>query len=97
MGDQRVVVSITPNGYADAIFGELFATPFEMEMLFSEFLAVLNDQRPNHLPNGVYYIQQQNSNFTSNQFSSLRKDTEGDIPWATKAFGIASFVNTLST
>lgn len=87
MGDQRVVVSITPNGYADAIHGDLFVTPFEQELLFSDFLAILNNQIPDHCPEGVYYIQQQNSNFTLDQFSTLRNDAEGDISWATEAFG----------
>ena len=94
MGDERVVVSVTPNGYADAVCGDLFVTPFEMEMLFSDFLSVLRSQRqpqgpahcPAHTPEGVYYIQQQNSNFTLSQYSSLKGDTEDSIPWVAEAF-----------
>ena len=86
MGDQRITVSVTPNGYADAINGGLFMTPFEMEMMFADFLATLDGRRLSHHPNGVYYIQQQNSNFTLDRFTSLRKDTENDISWATEAF-----------
>ncbi len=77
---------MTPNGYADAINGDWFVTPYEMEIMFADFLAVLDGQRPSHHPNGVYYIQQQNSNFTTDQFIPLRKDIENDLSWATEAF-----------
>ncbi len=85
MGDQQVAVSVTPSGYADALCDDLFVTPYETEIPFSDFLSILNGQTPSHCPEGVYYIQQQNSNFTSSQFKSLREDIEADIPWATKA------------
>ena len=86
-----VTVSVTPNGYADAICGDRFVTPMELEMNFTDFLAILDGSRLHQFPKGVYYIQQQNSNFMLDAYSPLRSDTLLDIHWATEAFGMHIF------
>ncbi|KAJ8681519.1 hypothetical protein QAD02_017311 [Eretmocerus hayati] len=89
--DKLVNVAVTPNGYADAItkerkaarYGdvEYFALPDERMMTMSSFLENLEEPNEN-----VFYIQKQNSNFED--FSELWKDIDGDISWATEAFGM---------
>ena len=88
MGDTTVSVAVTPNGFADAVVGgEWFVTPLELQVKFSEFVDLLEKGGNARFPNGVYYIQKQNSNFTTAQYEPLVSDAERHIPWATDAFG----------
>ena len=86
---------MTPDGHADAIVENIFVTPLELQMKFSDFLLTFNGQIPSSFPEGVYYIQKQNSNFTSEEYSIIQSDTEDHIPWATEAFGMIT-LTTLS-
>ena len=78
-----VSVSLTPDGYADAVRGGQFVTPAERRMTFSEFLDIIDEKT---LTNGVVYIQKQNSNFTD-EFSDLSADVDLQMTWATRTFG----------
>ena len=62
------LISITPNGLADAVINNQFVLPFEIMMDFSEFIKSLNASTDNakSQTNAVYYLQSQNDN--------LRKD-----------------------
>lgn len=55
------LISITPNGLADAVINDQFVLPYDTMMDFSEFLKCLKDSN-----SPVYYLQSQNDN--------LRKD-----------------------
>ena len=81
MGDTTVSVTVTPNGFADAVVsGEWFVTPLELQMKFSEFVDLLEKGGSASFPIGVYYIQKQNSNFTTAQYEPLVSDAETHIP-----------------
>lgn len=88
LGDERVSVAVTPNGYADAIAKrddddkEFFVMPEERLLTVSAFLGMLENTRED----SVFYIQQQNSNFI-HSFCKLWPDAETEIPWASEAFG----------
>ena len=76
-----MTVSVTPNGYADAITDGMFVMPHEDLMTLSDFLDVL--ESPESRP-GVHYVQKQNSNLTD-EFSALLDDVE-EMTWAREAF-----------
>jgi len=86
LGDEKIVVAVTPNGYADAIIKkdekEFFVMPEERLLTMSEFLDTLENTKED----SVFYIQQQNSNFI-NSFRKLWSDAEIEISWANEAFG----------
>lgn len=87
LGDERVSVAVTPNGYADAIVKqddakEFFVMPEERLLTMSAFLDTLENTKED----SVFYIQQQNSNFMHN-FRKLWPDAETEISWASEAFG----------
>ncbi|XP_060516854.1 bifunctional peptidase and (3S)-lysyl hydroxylase Jmjd7 isoform X2 [Cylas formicarius] len=83
--EKEVEVTITPNGYADGLVcyngTEYFCLPEEKQMMFKEFLRLLDEKRDNY----VVYIQQQNSNLTSD-FPELLEDIDVEIGWASTAF-----------
>ncbi|XP_078515773.1 bifunctional peptidase and (3S)-lysyl hydroxylase JMJD7 isoform X1 [Lissotriton helveticus] len=83
VGSRDVSVAVTPNGYADAVYGDRFVMPEERRMTFSSFLDIVEKKvtRP-----GVFYVQKQCSNLTE-EFSQLIDDVEPDIPWMTEALG----------
>ncbi len=83
VGREEISVSVTPNGYADAICENKFVMPEERRMQFSKFLDIM-ENRENY--SGIFYVQKQNSNFTE-EFQCLMNDAERHIPWATEAFG----------
>lgn len=62
-------------------------------MRFAEFVDILEGNRDPKYPNGVYYIQKQNSNFTTKEYSTLAQDAERHIPWASEAFGTCYMYN----
>jgi len=88
LGDEKIVVAVTPNGYADAIAKkddteeEFFVMPEERLLTMSKFLDTLENTKED----SVFYIQQQNSNFI-NSFRKLWSDAEIEISWANEAFG----------
>lgn len=88
LGDEKVSVAVTPNGYADAIakrnddVKEFFVMPEERLLTMSAFLDTLENTKEN----SVFYIQRQNSNFI-HSFRKLWPDAETEIPWASEAFG----------
>ena len=83
IGDLEVSVAVTPNGYADAMLGDMFMMPEERRMTMSKFIDIIKNPQKS---NGVFYIQKQNSNLTE-EFGDIVMDVEEDIPWATLAFG----------
>ncbi|KAK3923396.1 Bifunctional peptidase and (3S)-lysyl hydroxylase Jmjd7 [Frankliniella fusca] len=91
MGEKKVIVSVTPNGFADAVAydsitqKEYFVLPEERSMTFSEFWRAMD--HPEKYP-GVYYLQRQNSNLTE-ELPELLQDMERHLPWATEVFGSA--------
>ena len=87
IGDLEVTVTVTPNGYADAVTGGKFVMPEERRMTISKFLDILDNPSS---ANGVFYIQKQNSNLTD-EFSVLLKDVDAEITWGTEAFGSFTF------
>ncbi|XP_035207935.1 bifunctional peptidase and (3S)-lysyl hydroxylase Jmjd7-like [Stegodyphus dumicola] len=83
LGGKPVTVSVTPNGYADAVFSDRFMLPEEKIMTFEEFLDIMENPKSSE----VCYIQKQNNSFLE-EFSNLIDDADTHIPWATKALGI---------
>ncbi|KAL5007907.1 hypothetical protein ScPMuIL_016713 [Solemya velum] len=83
IGDLEVTVTVTPNGYADAVTDGKFVMPEERRMLFGTFLDIVEGEIP---ANGTFYIQKQNSNLTD-EFASLLADAEQDLDWGNEAFG----------
>ncbi|XP_068677470.1 bifunctional peptidase and (3S)-lysyl hydroxylase Jmjd7-like [Montipora foliosa] len=83
IGDKKVTVAVTPNGYADAVLEDKFVMPEEREMQFSEFLDILEGKRKDP---AIFYVQKQNSNLTS-ELRELSEEAASDISWATEAFG----------
>lgn len=80
-----VTVDVTPDGFGDAIVSEkYFVIPEQRKMKFKEFLKIF--QPNNNNTNEVFYIQHQNSNFTS-EFQKLWQDVDTEIKWACEAFG----------
>uniref|UniRef100_A0A1I8NEN2 JmjC domain-containing protein n=1 Tax=Musca domestica TaxID=7370 RepID=A0A1I8NEN2_MUSDO len=87
MGSKLVDVAVTPNGYADGLAvrhvdkKEYFVLPYEEKITMESFLERLDD------PTGaVYYIQKQNSNFTTD-FPELKEDIDPEIfEFAQKCF-----------
>ena len=84
MSNKEVTVTITPNGYADAIVDDKFVMPLEETMKFSDFVDKIEGNDKSDGSN-VYYIQKQNSNLTD-EFGELMDDVE-EIEWASEAFG----------
>lgn len=88
LGDEKIIVAVTPNGYADAIAKEddteeeLFVMPEERLLTMSDFLDTLESTKEG----SVFYIQQQNSNFI-NSFRKLWPDAETEMAWTSEAFG----------
>ena len=76
-------MAVTPTGYADAMEDDLFLMPEERIIKFSRFLDIIQNPAS---ASGVFYIQKQNSNLTE-EFGELIEDVEGEIPWASEAFG----------
>ena len=76
-------MAVTPTGYADAMEDDLFLMPEERNIKFSRFLDIIQNPAS---ASGVFYIQKQNSNLTE-EFGELIEDVEGEIPWASEAFG----------
>lgn len=75
LGENKISVSLTPNGRADAIDAveidgqsqHCFLLPLTREMTFGEFLRCVDERKH------VAYIQEQNSSFSS-EFNVLRED-----------------------
>ncbi|GFS09331.1 JmjC domain-containing protein 7 [Elysia marginata] len=87
LGDTPVTVSVTPNGYADAVYEGRFVMPEERTMPMSQFLDILFTPVQERKDYGVFYIQKQNSNLTD-EFSALMEDVDSHIPWGSTAFGV---------
>jgi jumonji domain-containing protein 7 len=85
IGKKIITVAITPNGYADAVQDKFFTTPHYQMMKMEVFLDILRGKTPKN-PQGVYYIQKQNSNFIE-EFREIHCDAPTEIPWASEAFG----------
>lgn len=61
----------------------MFLMPEERNIKMSRFLDIIENPA---LASGVFYIQKQNSNLTE-EFEEIIEDVEGEIPWASEAFG----------
>ncbi|XP_063586150.1 bifunctional peptidase and (3S)-lysyl hydroxylase Jmjd7-like isoform X2 [Penaeus indicus] len=83
IGDKRVSVAVTPNGYADAPNKGYFVMPEERFMLFADFLNIM--EKPDSQP-GIYYVQKQNSNFTE-EFPEILQDASPEVSWFSEALG----------
>jgi jumonji domain-containing protein 7 len=90
MGDRRVNVAITPNGYADAPTLDqegniVFAKPMEESQQFSDFMAHLTNRDTEASETSrrdeIRYAQTQNDNLRD-EYYDLFKDTQRDIPFA---------------
>ncbi|CAG9768260.1 unnamed protein product [Ceutorhynchus assimilis] len=83
--EKDVVVTLTPNGYADGVANyegqDYFFLPEEKTMKFGNFLKTLQEKKESY----VTYIQQQNSNLTQH-FSEFMGDVQEEFHWASKAF-----------
>lgn len=78
MGDNKVTVDATPNGFGDAIVnGTHFVKPDELQMTINEFFDYIEKKSPT---SDVYYLQHQNSNFTT-EFLPIQEDVDDHIPW----------------
>ena len=98
MGEKVVNVSVTPNGYADAVASrqyvnknneievkEYFVLPEERQIKMKTFIDIL-EKRIDY--SGVFYLQEQNSNLTRN-FGELLSDIDSEVAWAREAFNEA--------
>lgn len=83
VGSTEVSVSVTPDGYADAVRGDRFVMPAERHLPLSCVLDVL-EGRAQHP--GVLYVQKQCSNL-SIELPQLLPDLEPHVPWASEALG----------
>lgn len=83
IGDKRVSVAVTPNGYADAPNKGYFVMPEERFMLFADFLNIMEEP---HSQPGIYYVQKQNSNFTE-EFPEILQDASSEVSWFSEALG----------
>ena len=81
-GKKNVTVTVTPNGYADAVTDGYFVLPLEKVVPFENFLGSLDQPTADR----VYYIQKQNSNLTE-EYPELVADSAAELTWATEAFG----------
>ncbi|KAI9190786.1 jmjC domain-containing protein 7 [Polychytrium aggregatum] len=89
---QKITVSVTPNGLADCVINDKFCLPYEEQMTFPELLdrfpesqAPDSDENYDH-NEPVHYVQSQNNNF-STEFSVLLDDVPKDIAFASEALG----------
>ena len=83
IGEKKVTVATTPNGYADATVGDRFVLPHETQMTFEEFLCKLQHSKTG---DEIVYVQNQNSSFLE-EFAELLPDASEDIGWASEALG----------
>lgn len=74
---------MTPNGLADAVYEDYFVLPEERKIKFEEFVDLLGNQNNK---DGIFYIQQQDSNLTR-EFPELLCDVDPEIGWASEALG----------
>ncbi len=79
---KKVTMTLTPNGYADAITNGHFVLPEEKIVPMEEFLNLLENPVEHRVP----YIQKQNSNLTD-EFPELLEDSGAEIKWASEVFG----------
>lgn len=82
LGAREVTVTVTPDGYADAVRDGRFVQPAERRCTFGRFVAELRRPRSDR----VFYIQKQCSNLTE-ELAELVADAAPDLPWATRLFG----------
>ena len=88
-GDRQVTVTLTPDGYADALKlrpdrpTDLFVMPHELKMTVNQLL----DELQSPSDNRVAYYQMQNSNLTDRDEWSFLLDDLEELEWAAKAFG----------
>lgn len=83
MADHPLTVSVTPNGYADAVTHDMrFVMPHEDQMTMSEFVKIIEEPKSR---SGIHYVQKQNSNLTD-EMSQLLEDVS-EMKWASEAFG----------
>uniref|UniRef100_A0A8C3S2I7 Bifunctional peptidase and (3S)-lysyl hydroxylase JMJD7 n=1 Tax=Chelydra serpentina TaxID=8475 RepID=A0A8C3S2I7_CHESE len=82
-GSKMVSVAVTPNGYADAVYQDRFVMPEERQMLFSNFLDIVEKKV---ISPSVFYVQKQCSNLTE-EFPELLGDVEPEVPWMSEALG----------
>uniref|UniRef100_A0AAY4BUV5 Bifunctional peptidase and (3S)-lysyl hydroxylase JMJD7 n=1 Tax=Denticeps clupeoides TaxID=299321 RepID=A0AAY4BUV5_9TELE len=85
VGSKEISVAVTPNGYADAVFGDRFVMPEERRMAFSSLLDVVEGRGGAGQP-AVFYVQKQCSNLIE-ELPELTGDVESHIPWMTEALG----------
>uniref|UniRef100_A0A8D0HI61 Jumonji domain containing 7 n=1 Tax=Sphenodon punctatus TaxID=8508 RepID=A0A8D0HI61_SPHPU len=83
VGSKVVSVAVTPNGYADAVYQNLFVMPEERQMPFSAFLDIVEKKVTSP---SVFYVQKQCSNLTE-EFPELIGDVEPDIQWMSETLG----------
>ncbi|ROJ78806.1 JmjC domain-containing protein 7 [Anabarilius grahami] len=83
VGSKVISVSVTPNGYADAVKGNRFVMPEERQMSFTSLLDIVEGKVKS---SGVFYVQKQCSNLTE-ELPELTGDVKTHIPWMSEALG----------
>jgi len=88
LSSTTVSLHLTPTGAADSLTplpsSLCFASAHVQHLPFPEALRLINSSNPSQC---VAYAQQQNDCFRS-EYDPIRKDCDGDIGWATEAFGL---------
>ncbi|KAI8067170.1 putative pla2g4b [Gongronella butleri] len=96
LAGNKVTVSVTPNGYADAVTHDpitekdYFVMPLQEQMTFDAFLPLLHGTGSvsAHTDQPAYYISLQNGSLNQ-EFTSIADDVPKDIAWCTEALGHA--------
>lgn len=94
LSNDLVSLHLTPNGSADAVTpissddgGDLcFASAHVEKLPFPEALRAVRSSSSKGEEKKVGYLQQQNDCFRT-EYSTVAKDCDGDVPWATEALG----------
>ncbi|XP_077395552.1 bifunctional peptidase and (3S)-lysyl hydroxylase JMJD7 isoform X2 [Festucalex cinctus] len=83
VGSKVISVSVTPNGYADAVNGDRFVMPEERRMSFASVLDVIQGKVKQR---GVLYVQKQCSNLLE-ELPELTADVDAHVGWMSAALG----------
>lgn len=89
MGESKVTVAVTPNGYADAVTydpvtdKEYFTMPHEEQMTFNTFLDLMEGKI---VSGNANYISLQNGSLPA-EYSAIEDDVDREISWCSEALG----------
>ncbi|KAJ0063281.1 hypothetical protein NL108_015618, partial [Boleophthalmus pectinirostris] len=86
VGQRQISVSVTPNGFADAVNGERFMMPEERRMSLNHVLDIIEGKVDKPGGSGVFYVQKQCSNLLE-ELPELTSDLEPHVAWMSTALG----------